>query len=438
MTIKKCYFKIVTLKQLLENSYLKIIKQEEVDVESPDIDLSNTRDKMSWSKRFVFKLLEQLSDTHIHLSDGGFDYHFGDSNADVRAKITVVDRKVYQRVLLGGSIGAAEAYVEGLWYADNMTNVVRIFSRNIEKLKSYEKRFDLLTRPFNVIKHRLSSNSKSGSRTNIAAHYDLSNDMYRMFLDPHMQYSSAVYQNANDTLEEAQEHKMKLICDYLVLTKEDHLLEVGTGWGGLACYAAKHYGCKVTTTTISPSQFAIAETRIKTQDLKDKVTLLLEDYRDLTGQYSKIVSVEMIEAVGHKFMPTYFKVLDKLLKPGGKLLLQSITINDHRYEDYRKSVDFIQRYIFPGGHLPSLSLICDQVKKHTTWYIDHLDDFRLDYAVTLKEWRHRFLSHKAEILSLGFNEEFIRLWEYYFCYCEGGFREELIGLAHIGLVKCKH
>jgi cyclopropane-fatty-acyl-phospholipid synthase len=250
-----------------------------------------------------------------------------------------------------------------------------------------------------------------------------------------MQYSSAIFPNNNSSLEVAQENKMAIICHYLDLNENDHLLEIGAGWGGLACYAAKHFGCKVTTTTISSAQFAIAQQRIKAQSLDDKISLLQDDYRDLTGQYSKIVSIEMIEAVGHRFMADFFKQLDRLLQPGGKLLIQSITINDQRYDSYCQTVDFIQRYIFPGGHLPSVNLICDQVKRQTQMYLEHFADYRLDYANTLKAWRQRFLSNKTNILALGFNEDFIRLWEYYFCYCEGGFREQAIGLAHIGLVK---
>ena len=407
-------------------------------MDSPNLDMSYRREKSSLSKKIFFKLLSQLSHGYIQVVQGDNRYEFGDSNADLRAQITITDDKAYQRIIWGGSIGAAEAYTEGFWYSDSVINIIMIFSRNLKKLEKYEKRFSFISSLFNQIKHRLSSNSKSGSRTNIAAHYDISNDMYGMFLDPHMQYSSAIYNKTNCSLEQAQENKMALICDYLELNEQDHLLEIGTGWGGLACYAAKHYGCQVTTTTISPSQYAIAKERVKEQGLTDKITLLLEDYRDLKGQFSKVVSIEMIEAVGHKFMPAYFNIIDKLLAPAGKLLIQSITINDQRYDDYRKNVDFIQRYIFPGGHLPSVSLICNQMKEQTSLYLDHFADFRLDYANTLKEWRHRFLNHKSDILALGFSEDFIRLWEFYFCYCEGAFREKAIGLAHMGFVKSEY
>ncbi|MCL4110194.1 UNVERIFIED_CONTAM: hypothetical protein GTU68_026714 [Idotea baltica] len=231
---------------------------------------------------------------------------------------------------------------------------------------------------------------------------------------------------------------MHVLCERLELNSNDHLLEVGTGWGGLACYAAKHYGCNVTTTTISKAQYEIAEQRIAAQGLQDKVTLLLDDYRDLRGQYSKVVSVEMIEAVGHEFMPEYFKLLDGLLAPGGKLVIQAITIEDQRYDDYRKSPDFIQRYIFPGGHLPSVSEICRHIKEQTTMRLVDFSDYGHHYADTLKIWNERFMAQREEVARLGFTEDFARLWHYYFCYCEGAFRENVIGLAHIETVKSQY
>ena len=402
---------------------------------SMNIDSSNSSPAtVSWSKRLFVKFLGQLEDCAIELREGTHVTLLGKSNADLSAIITIHNAKAYKSILWGGSIGAAEAYVEGLWSTDDLTTVIRIFSRNLAKLQQYEQRFSFLSNVFNRLSHSLNSNSKNGSRTNIAAHYDLSNAMYRLFLDPHMQYSSGMFPQPDSSLEQAQEHKMALICEHLQLDETDHLLEVGTGWGGLACYAAKRYGCKVTTTTISPAQYEVAQERVQAQGLQKQVTLLLEDYRDLNGEYSKIVSVEMIEAVGHKYMPTYFRKLNDLLKPGGKLLLQAITINDQRYNSYRTKVDFIQKYIFPGGHLPSLGVICQQ-QQHTQLYIDHLADYRLNYANTLKIWRERFLHHRQDILTLGFSDDFIRLWEFYFCYCEGAFREKVIGLAHIGFVK---
>ena len=391
--------------------------------------------KRSFSKRIVFSLLQKLTDGHIRLIDNGNEQLFGPSNADIKATITIHDQKAYSRILWGGSIGAGEAYVEGLWNSENLVDVIRLFSRNLATLEKHEQRFGFILNIINMVKHRLNRNSKAGSRTNIAAHYDLSNEMYRFFLDEAMQYSSGIFPHETTTLAEAQQRKLKTICDALNLTEDDQLLEIGTGWGGLACYAAKNYGCHVTTTTISDAQFDLAQQRINEQNLSHKITLLKKDYRDLTGQYSKIVSIEMIEAVGHKFMPTYFSMLDKLLKPGGKSFIQAITMNDQRYDSYVNNVDFIQRNIFPGGHLPSVSVICDLVKNNTNMYMKQLSDYRIDYAKTLNAWRGSFLDNREAIKSLGFSDDFIRLWEYYFSYCEGGFRESAIGLAHIELIK---
>jgi cyclopropane-fatty-acyl-phospholipid synthase len=394
-----------------------------------------TTKSVSFSKRIVFSLLKKLTAGHIRLIENGKEAMFGDSHADIKATITIHDQKAYSRILWGGSIGAGEAYVEGLWSSENLVDVIRLFSRNLAALEKHEQRFGFLLNIINMVKHRLNRNSKAGSRTNIAAHYDLSNEMYRFFLDDAMQYSSGIFPHETTTLEEAQQHKLKTICEALNLTEDDQLLEIGTGWGGLACYAAKNYGCHVTTTTISDAQFDLAKQRINDENLSHKITLLKKDYRDLTGQYSKIVSIEMIEAVGHKFMPTYFGMLDQLLKPGGKSFIQAITMNDQRYDSYVNNVDFIQRNIFPGGHLPSVSVICDLLKNNTNMYMKQLSDYRIDYARTLSAWRASFLDNREAIQSLGFNDDFIRLWDYYFSYCEGGFRESAIGLAHIELIK---
>ena len=401
----------------------------------PSTKAIETTKSASFSKRIVFSLLKKLTAGHIRLIENGNEALFGDSHADIKATITIHDQKAYSRILWGGSIGAGEAYVEGLWSSENLVDVIRLFSRNLAALEKHEQRFGFLLNIINMVKHRLNRNSKAGSRTNIAAHYDLSNEMYRFFLDEAMQYSSGIFPHETTTLEEAQQHKLKTICEALNLTEDDQLLEIGTGWGGLACYAAKNYGCHVTTTTISDAQFDLAQQRINDENLSHKITLLKKDYRDLTGQYSKIVSIEMIEAVGHKFMSTYFEMLDQLLKPGGKSFIQAITMNDQRYDNYVNNVDFIQRNIFPGGHLPSVRVRCDLLKNNTNMYMKQLSDYRIDYAKTLSAWRASFLDNREAIQSLGFNDDFIRLWEYYFSYCEGGFRESAIGLAHIELIK---
>lgn len=392
----------------------------------------------TFHKKLFMKLLSQLNNGLVELRENGEIFQFGNNRSDIRAQITILNPKAYKKIIWGGSIGAAEAYIEGLWSTENLTEVIQVFSRNLSSFEKHEKRYGFIINFWHRVHHLLNKNSKSNSRTNIAAHYDLSNDMYKLFLDPHMQYSSAIFSSKSSTLEEAQENKLKTICESLSLNATDHLLEVGTGWGGLACYAAKHYGCKVTTTTISKAQYDIAAERIKNENLEESINLLCEDYRDLSGEYSKIASIEMIEAVGHKYIPEYFRKLESLLVPGGQLLIQGITINDQRYDAYRNSVDFIQRYIFPGGHLPSVNYITEQVKNNTSMYLTNVNDFRQDYAKTLDIWRERFLNQKNEIKSYGFNDDFIRLWEFYFCYCSGAFKEAVIGVGHFQWTKSKH
>lgn len=388
-------------------------------------------------KAIALSLLRHLRGARLTIIEGEQVYQVGEDNSPLEAEINVLHPSAYRRFLLGGSIGAAEAYVEGLWQSPALVNVIRIFARNLPVLDKLAKRIGWMSQIFLRISHRKNRNTITGSRTNIAAHYDLSNKMYELFLDKHMQYSSGIYPFPGANLEQAQEHKLKVICERLQLSHEDHLLEIGTGWGGLACYAAQHYGCQVTTTTISEQQYQFAKQRIDQLGLQDKVTLLFKDYRKLQGSYSKIVSVEMIEAVGHEYLPQYFRTLDHLLGKGGRILIQAITIQDQRYDVYRKSVDFIQRYIFPGGCLPSVSEMCRHLKEQTDMTLTHFADYAVHYADTLKEWNDRFKASTQELLELGFNEDFIRLWQYYFCYCEGGFRESTIGLAHFEAVKAQ-
>ena len=396
---------------------------------------TQSKERISLARALVFRFFNRLKNGRLVLTESNKQFYFGDPTSELIAHINIRHTKAYSRLSWGGDIGAAEAYVEGLWQSDDLVNVIRLFSRNLTGMAVFDKNLGALFNLLNKLRHRLNQNSKSGSRVNIAAHYDLSNEMYRLFLDEDMQYSSAIYSNQNLSLAEAQENKMKTLCDHLELSENDHLLEIGSGWGGLACYAAEKYGCSVTTTTISQAQFDLAKERIHSLGLQNKITLLKKDYRDLEGQYSKVVSVEMLEAVGHKFFPLYFKTLENLLKPGGKALIQTITINDQRYESYRDSVDFIRRYIFPGGHLPCISVLSETIKQHTNLAINYFSDYRQDYAETLKEWQTRFISNRPAIEKLGFNDDFIRLWQYYFSYCEGGFRESIIGLAHIELIK---
>ena len=383
------------------------------------------------AKKQLLNVLKKIDDVGINLSDPEGSYFFGNKQASLQADINVNDLSFYTRIIMGGSIAAGETWSEGLWQSSNLCNVIRAFARCEKTLDELEKKTAWLSFPLTKIRQFLSRNSLSGSRSNISAHYDLGNDMYQVFLDPLMQYSSAIFAKPGDSLEQAQINKLNTICETLQLTDKDHLLEIGTGWGGLAFYAAKHYGCKVTTTTISKEQFELAKQRIKDAQLEDKVTLVLKDYRELNGQYDKIVSIEMIEAVGHEYLSTYFKTISQLLKPNGQCLIQSITIADQRYDHYRKNIDFIQRYIFPGGCLPSISRITEQLAQHTDMTLTQLNNYGHHYAKTLQHWDKRFKTESTQLKQLGYDDYFQRLWEFYFAYCEGGFLEGGIDLVHI-------
>jgi cyclopropane-fatty-acyl-phospholipid synthase len=289
--------------------------------------------------------------------------------------------------------------------------------------------------PIRKITHLANKNSTTGSKKNIAAHYDLGNKLYTRFLDDSMMYSAAIYPNKDTTLAEAQTVKLKAICDKLQLVPEDHLIEIGTGWGGLAIFAAKHYGCKVTTTTISEEQYQYAQDLVNKEGLQDQITLLKEDYRSLEGKYDKLVSIEMIEAVGKEYLPTFFKKCSSLLKDQGLMVLQAITINDHRFDSYSKSVDFIQKHIFPGGFLPSQLLINQHLRKHTNLMIRDLHDIGLDYAQTLRDWHNKLLENKEPLAKDGYDERFMNMWRYYFSYCEGGFLERTISTVQLVISK---
>ena len=355
-----------------------------------------------------------------------------DNIADkITGKIYVHDMSMYRDFVKAGSIGAAEAFIAGKWTSPNLTNVIRIFAKAQQETDVLEAKKSLLNKVKNVVSHWQNRNTQSGSKKNILAHYDLGNELYERFLDTEMMYSSAIYPTDDASLEDAQLNKLKTICDRLELSENDHLLEIGTGWGGLAIYAAKNYGCKVTTTTISDAQHAYAKQRIEDLGLTNKITLLKKDYRELTGSFDKVVSIEMIEAVGHEFLPSFFKQCNDRLKIDGKLLIQSITIADQRFEYYKNNVDFIQRYIFPGGFLPSINVLNNNLTQHTQLVVENVDDIGLDYAKTLAHWRERFLNTWQELLPLGYDETFKRLWLYYFAYCEGAFLERSTSAVHL-------
>ncbi len=356
---------------------------------------------------------------------------FGDRRSPLRAVIDVHDDAVWGMVACNGSIGAGEAYIQGYWSSPDLALVTRLFVANLDVLDAMEGGLALFAKPALRLLHWLNRNSRRGSQRNIRAHYDLGNDLFERLLDPTLMYSSAVFQSPTQSLEQAQLNKLEVICRKLDLQPQDHLLEIGTGWGSLALYAAAHYGCRVTTTTLSEQQYACAQYRIRECGLEDRVTLLMQDYRELRGSYDKLVSIEMIEAVGHRYLPDYFRCCAALLKDDGLMLLQSITIRDQRYEQARRSVDFIQRYIFPGGALPSITTLLQTATQHTGLNLIHLEDFAGDYALTLRHWRDNLRQARTELLELGYDESFQRLWEFYLCYCQGGFEERAIGVAHL-------
>jgi cyclopropane-fatty-acyl-phospholipid synthase len=387
----------------------------------------------NWARRGLFRLLSSLHHGRIRVIDEKGVESFG--NGQLRATITVSDYRAYTRMIFGGSIGAAEAYTAGMWRCDDLTSLVRIIVRNMGVLNSLESKFGLLILPFRKIQELLRSNSRSGSKNNILAHYDLGNRMYKSFLDPTMMYSSAIYPDPASSLETASVHKLEVICNKLNLTPGDRILEIGTGWGGFAIHAASRYGCHVTTTTISDAQYEEAQQRIRDAGLEDKITLLKQDYRDLDGLYDKLVSIEMIEAVGYNYLPDFFIKCERLLKPGGTMLLQAITMEDQSYTAYLRDYDFIRKHIFPGGCLVANSHMLDLLTRHTTMVVRNLEDFGRDYARTLRDWRSRFLASFEDLRVLGYDDTFRRLWEYYFSYCEGGFEEQLISVVHITATK---
>ena len=386
-------------------------------------------------RRGVLRQLSQLKSGHLVITENGERLIFGDSGAGLVGEVQIHDTSVWGMIASNGSIGAGEAFIHGYWSSPDLTKVIRVLVSNMDVLDAMEGGLARLGRPLIRGLHWINRNTRKGSQKNIAAHYDLGNDMFEQFLDPTMMYSAAQFLTADDTLEQAQLNKLQRICQKLDLKPTDHLLEIGTGWGSMALYAAQHYGCKVTTTTLSKEQFDYTQARIEALGLQEQVTLLLEDYRDLTGQYDKLVSIEMIEAVGHHFLPSYFKQCSQLLKPHGLMLLQAITIRDQRYEQAKSSVDFIQRYIFPGGALPSVQKMLEIVGKDTDMNLMHMEDFGLHYAKTLRLWHENFRRAHGRLTELGYDDYFLRLWEFYLCYCEGGFLERSIGTAQLLLAK---
>lgn len=393
-------------------------------------------------RKILFHKLAQLADGFLELEDcsGATPEHFsfGNSASDLRAKVTVARSSIYSRTVLGGSIGNAESYIDGDWHADDLTMVVRLFVRNRALLQSLDGGVGKLLLPLQKIMHGLRENTVEGSRENIRAHYDIGNDFFRLFLDETMMYSSGIFETPTDELKVASQRKIDTILRRLRPRAGEHIVEIGTGWGSLAIHAAKYHGLKVTTTTISREQYDYARDRVRAEGLEGKVDVIFGDYRNLRGSFDKLVSVEMIEAVGLDHLDDYFRQCSSLIKDHGLMVLQAITIRDQYYEAAKNSVDFIQRHIFPGGGLPSITAIMNSVTTQTDMVMIEQQDYAEDYAQTLKLWAHA-LNHRAhEITQLGYPDFLHRLWQYYFSYCEGGFRERAIGVSQLTLGKVRY
>ncbi|MCX5510001.1 class I SAM-dependent methyltransferase [Pseudomonas sp. BJa3] len=385
----------------------------------------------SLARNAVLAQLGKLRHGHLRLLCHGRQWTFGDPGSALQAEIEILEDAAWSLIAGNGSIGAGEAYIHGYWRSPDLALVTRLFVANLDVLDALEGGLARLGRPALRLLHRLNRNNRSGARRNILAHYDLGNTLFEQLLDPTMMYSAAQFEYPGQSLEQAQQHKLERICQRLELSAQDHLLEIGCGWGSLAIHAATRHGCRVTTTTLSHAQYTYTLQRVKDLGLEQRVTVLCDDYRDLTGTFDKLVSIEMIEAVGHRYLPVYFRQCASLLKPDGLMLLQAITIRDQRYARARRSVDFIQRYIFPGGALPSLSVLLDTASRRTALNLVHLEDFGVDYAITLGHWRDNLRQARGTLADLGYDETFQRLWEFYLCYCQGGFEERAIGVAQL-------
>lgn len=386
-------------------------------------------------RQVFLKALSLFEDGNMTITEQGHKIAEFGKSGDLYAVVNILSPSAYPKLLFGGSIGAGEAYMDGLWNSPDLTHVIQMFARNLPTLDKWEDKLKWLKMPWWKIQHFLNNNTPIQAKRNIEAHYDLGNKLYTQFLDETMMYSAAIYPDSNTSLHQAQIYKLDTICQKLKLSKDDHLLEIGTGWGGLAIHAAKYYGCKVTTTTISEEQHDWARDWINKENLNDKITLLKKDYRELRGEYSKLVSIEMIEAVGKKYLSNFFSKCNQLLKKDGLMLIQAITIDDRRYESYSQGVDFIQKYIFPGGFLPSQLVLNQEIKRSTNMMIRDLHDIGLDYAKTLRDWFDAFEQARENLLQHGYDNRFMRMWEYYLKYCEGGFLERTISTVQLTLSK---
>lgn len=389
----------------------------------------------SLGRRLVRATLASMPHGEIRLVDERSGARLEPTSGRPGATVRVHDPAFYSAVAFGGSVGAAEAYMDGAWSADDLAALLETVTVNLSAMSALEGPLARALSPLSSAAYWLDRNTRAGSRRNILAHYDLGNEFFRLFLDSSMTYSCAVFENGAASLEEAQTQKIDRACRKLRLTPSDHLLEIGTGWGALAIHAASRFGCRVTTTTISDEQHRFAAARVREAGLADRVTLLKTDYRDLRGEFDKIVSIEMLEAVGAENLPGYFAACSGLLKADGAALIQSIVIRDQFFRAAARRQDFLKKYIFPGSCLPSVAAIVDAVNRRTDLRVWHMEDIGPHYATTLRMWRERFLDRLGDVRAMGFDDRFIRMWEYYLAYSEGAFRARHVGDVQALLTK---
>ena len=381
----------------------------------------------------ILKKLKKIESGFLQVFVNGMLYEFGHKNSQARlhAVIRINNLRTFTGMIYGGEPAAGKAYVDGWWTADDLINVLRLFTANRKALSGFEFGLASIARYSNLVRGCFVRNSPPGSKKNIKAHYDIGNQLYRLFLDRRMMYSSAYFRHANESLESASAYKLKLICEKLNLQRHDRVIEIGGGWGGFAVYAAQHYNCHITTTTISDEQYLYTRRLVEQLQLSASISVIKKDYRRLTGRYDKLVSIEMIESVGHQYMPEYFSTCGRLLKPGGAMLIQAITIADHLFADYIHSLDFIRKYVFPGGCLTSMATMLACTARHTDLGLCHSESFAASYAQTLQLWHRQFIQQKEQVLELGYPQTFIRLWEYYLKYCQAGFENNITDVRHL-------
>jgi cyclopropane-fatty-acyl-phospholipid synthase len=396
----------------------------------------------SWGRLMrplVYRLLRHIEHGELAVTEDGTTRVFGCASDEypLKAGIRIVDPTFFADVLFSGSLGACESYIKGHWDTDDLEAVIRLVVYNQELYNGIDSGWTRLAGPMRDLCHALSKNSRQGSLKNIMAHYDLGNDFFSLILDETMAYSCAVFEREDASLEAASTAKFDRICRKLELSGQDHVIEIGTGWGGFALHAAGEYGCRVTTTTISPQQREFAQQRIAEAGLSDLVTVLNSDYRDLDGQYDKLVSIEMIEAVGHHYLDHFFEKCSQLLRPDGLMALQAITIPSHLHDGHKTQATFINRYIFPGSSLPSNAAMLKSVSRRTDLRLIHMEDITPHYARTLREWRNNFERNSDSIRKFWPSPTFTRMWRLYFCYCEASFRERYNGVGQYVLAKPK-